>query len=680
MEVMAIQSARESWDESVAPGLVASFMKLAREAPALSCQNLDSAWIEEALRIRAVEEKLLSLFASGKMNGTVHTCVGQELSAVAVAGQLEPEDWVTSNHRCHGHFISRTKNWRGLLDELMGLASGVCKGVGSSQHLYARGFLSQGLQGALVPVAAGIALHIKRKELRGIAASFIGEGTFGEGVLYETLNLASLLELPHLIVCENNLYSQSTPQSTALSGELTARPRAFGLRVFEADTWNAAQLGAVAREAIDFVRGQRRPAFLLVRTYRLNAHSKGDDDREPAEVDFFRSHDPLAVLLLREERWRRVYADIRAEIDEHVERAGSQTLAFKDYVRDQLPRTALGHLREVSNRKVRTVQALNEGYRATLESGALHIGEDLHDPYGGAFKVTKGLWRDFPGSVITTPISEAGLVGVAIGSALMGTESYAEIMFGDFVTNACDQLVNNLSKIHHMYAFQASARARIRTPMGGKRGYGPTHSQSLEKMLVGLDNIATIYITSLTDPRATIGEVSALPCPVVVCENKVDYGRYLWQCPSHLKIRREARPAGSLLVSPRLGRPTVTIVSYGETARELCEHIEEIFVETDLIPEVVVLQMLHPLSTRLIERSLRSTRRLITIEDGSTDFGIGSEVIARLSESGVSPEKVMRIGAEPVPVPSTAELEKQVLPTMQRILPKLKAFGSEERA
>jgi len=90
--------------------------------------------IEEALLIRLVEEKFLDLFSKGKMNGTVHTCVGQEFSAVAVAGQLTDDDWITSSHRCHGHFISKTKNWQGLIDELRGLESGACKGIGSSHH------------------------------------------------------------------------------------------------------------------------------------------------------------------------------------------------------------------------------------------------------------------------------------------------------------------------------------------------------------------------------------------------------------------------------------------------------------------------------------------------------------------------------------------------------------------
>ena len=646
---------------------VDDFKRLASSAPSLLEQGVPDACIEEALRIRVVEQKFLSLFSAGEMNGTVHTCVGQEFSAVAVAGQVATADWVTSNHRCHGHFISRTKNWRGLVDELMGLDSGVCRGIGSSQHLYAQGFLSNGLQGAFVPVASGIALHHKRKGLPGISVSYIGEGTLGEGVLYEAMNLAAVLKLPHLIVCENNLYSQSTPQSLAIAGDIAARPRAFGLAVFEADTWNVAGLLDVAKQALEHVRGSGEPAFLIIRTYRLNAHSKGDDDRHRDEIAFFRDHDPLNRVL-REPRWARVNDAIVAEVDAHVAASDRRVMPLQDYLRDQLPRTVSARQIEVKNRKVRMVQALNQAYRKTLESGAIHIGEDIHDPYGGAFKVTKGLMDAFPESVFTTPISEAGLVGIAAGVALMGTESYAEIMFGDFMTNVFDQLVNNLSKIHHMYAFQASVPARIRTPMGGKRGYGPTHSQSLEKLLLGLDNVTAVYLSSLLDPTATVDEISAFPGPVVLLENKVDYGKFLWECPPELEAFREARPAGSLRITPRLGKPTVTIVSYGDTARELADSLQHFFVETDMVPELVVLLMLHPLDIQLVERSVRKTRRLIVVEDGSISFGIGSEVVAQLAERGVSLQKTLRIGAEPVPIPSVSSLEMQVLPTVARVL------------
>ena len=578
------------------------FKALARNCPDPLRMKLSEEKIEEAIRIRLVENKFLELFSNGQMNGTVHTCVGQEFSAVVVAGQLNEDDWVTSNHRCHGHFISKTKNWIGLIDELMGLESGVCRGLGSSQHLYSKGFMSNGPQAALVPVATGIALYKKINNKEGIAASFIGEGTLGEGVLYEAFNLASLYQVPQLFVCENNLYSQSTPQEQGISGSIEMRPASFGIKVFEANTWDIDSLNNTAKEAINYVR-TGMPACLIIKTYRLNAHSKGDDNRDAEELEYFKNWDPLNRLL-KLEKWENIANKIAAEINEHVTNVDKKILDYDAYVGDQLPRKVTAKSVLIENDKKRMVTALNQGYADSLEKGAFHIGEDILDPYGGAFKVTKGLSTKFPNSVFGASISEAGLVGLALGVSLMGKQSFAEIMFGDFMTHTFDQLISNASKFHHMYAFQISAPLRIRTPMGGKRGYGPTHSQSLEKYMLGIDNVGVISFTSLLDPIIVIREMENVPCPLILLESKVDYGRYLYERIEGFELRREAKPFGAIVVTPNNAAPTLTIVSYGETARHIADNLERLFIETDQIPELICITQLHPLDTNQIEKSI----------------------------------------------------------------------------
>ena len=644
-----------------------NFTELKKLADIEQDSSLIPDWIlKEAILIRLVEQKFLELFSEGRMNGTVHTCVGQELSAVAVAGQLTTADWVTSNHRCHGHFISKTKNWQGLIDELMGLESGVCKGIGSSQHLYADGFMSNGPQAALVPVATGIALHKKINNLPGIAVSYIGEGTLGEGALYEALNLASLYEVPHLTVCENNFYSQSTPQYAGVAGNLLDRPKAFGIKTFDANTWNIADLFSIAKEAIEYVRSGR-PAFLVIRTYRLNPHSKGDDNRDADEINFFKTKD-LVNIALEDEKWKNYSDQVSLDIEGHVNGAKNKTLSFNDYVRDQLPRKVSARLIPVTNEKKRMVQALNTSYKKTLENGAFHIGEDICDPYGGAFKVTKGLSSEFPDRVRNSSISEAGLVGIAIGMALMGTKSFAEIMFGDFMTHTLDQLLSNASKIHHMYAFQASVPVRIRTPMGGKRGYGPTHSQSLEKHFLGIDNICVLAFSSLLDPEMVIDETNSVECPIILLENKVDYGKTLWSDTDDYQLFREGKIFGALKLTPKKSVASITIVSYGETARHIAENLELFFVETDYIPELICITQLHPLDTGLIERSINKTKRILIVEDGSIEFGFGSELLSKLMERKCNLDFALRVGAEAIPVPSIISLELEILPTINRII------------
>jgi len=488
--------------------------------------------------------------------------------------------------------------------------------------------------------------------------------------VYEALNLASLWRLPQLFVCENNLYAQSTPQAANLAGSIGARAAAFGLELFECDTWNLAQLFETAARAIEFVRSRRAPAFLLVRTYRLNAHSKGDDDRAQDEVRYFAERDPLARIL-RQPAWQQRFAAVVAEVDRHVDASTEQRLTADRYALDQLPRDRAGGVETIRNEKVRMVQALNSAYRKQLESGALMLGEDIADPYGGAFKVTRGLSTAFPNAVLTTPISEAAITGFAIGVALRGRPAFVEIMFGDFITHVFDQLISNASKFHHMYGFQATVPVRIRTPMGGKRGYGPTHSQSLEKFVLGIDNLAVVALTSLDDPERALSALAALPGPAFIVESKVDYGNTLWQGHADFESKRIGGPLGTLLLSPRRHAPTATVVAYGETARHLADHLVRLFVEADCVAELVVPLVLHPLELGPIEHSLRASGNLIVVEDGSSDFGFGAELLARLLERGLS-FKARRIGASPVPVPSVAVLEAALLPTIAKVIAAVK--------
>jgi TPP-dependent pyruvate/acetoin dehydrogenase alpha subunit len=225
--------------------------------------------VECALRIRAVETTLYDLFGKGKLHGTIHTCIGQEFSGAVLGKYLQSGDFVTSNHRCHGHFIAATSNWKGLIDEIVGNQDGVCAGIGSSQHLWAKNFISNGQQGGLVPVAAGIALDRKEARGRDVVVSFIGEGTLGEGIVYETLNLDALWGLPHVIICENNFYSQSTPQERSIHGSIEERAAGFSVAVASADTWDLPSFDSLLADAIERARVNRQPTFLALRTYRL---------------------------------------------------------------------------------------------------------------------------------------------------------------------------------------------------------------------------------------------------------------------------------------------------------------------------------------------------------------------------------------------------------------------------
>jgi 2-oxoisovalerate dehydrogenase E1 component len=633
--------------------------------------------LKEALRIRKVEEKFLELFSQGKLNGTVHTCVGQEFSALAFAGQLKKKDFVFSNHRCHGHYIAFTGDVRGLLAELLGKASGTCGGIGSSQHLCHNNFFSNGIQGGIVPVAAGYALGNKLKKNGGIGIVFIGDGTLGEGALYETMNIISKWEIPLLIVCENNFYAQSTPQHINLAGEILARPKAFGIRTGHGDTWSPEKLMHQAQEAIDYVRSETKPCFFLVDTYRLNAHSKGDDDRDPADVARYAEKDFLNGFRNESPAYYQLYKEaVDQEIDSLVEEIlPEDELPVDAYYRhDEAVSGSSWKPLEAINK--RQVELLNTFFREQIvaDERTVFLGEDILSPYGGAFKVTKELSFLRPERVFSTPISESAITGISNGLALNGFKPFAEIMFGDFMTLAFDQIVNHASKFHHMFNKKVTCPVVIRTPMGGRRGYGPTHSQTLDKFLVGIDNVKTVALNTLLDPAVVYRSVQAERHPVIVLENKTDYGKKIAQHSLKNFVAEYNDDAFPVVrIRPVASVPTLTIVAYGGMADMVAGLLDQIFMEADHKAELIVPSLISQLPLDLVAASVSRTGRLLVIEESSGFAGVGGELIAAVVERTGQKIAAKRISAWPVPIPSVKSLENIVLPDKTRILQEIKA-------
>jgi acetoin:2,6-dichlorophenolindophenol oxidoreductase subunit alpha len=265
--------------------------------------------------IRRFEETLLALFEQGVLTGTTHACIGQEANAVGLTEHLRDGDHLFSNHRCHGHFLAWTGDAFRLLAEIMGKPAGLCSGIGGSQHIQAAGFKSNGIQGGIVPAAAGIALAEQLRGSDALSVVFLGDGTLGEGVVYETLNLSALWQLPLLIVLEDNAWAQSTPRSLNLAGDIAPRFEAFGLPVVEVDTTDVLKVDEAAEEAVSDCRTRRGPCAFIVHTYRLCHHSKNDDNRPVEEVQARWALDPLVV------HGTRLGDEERAEIEREVEEA-----------------------------------------------------------------------------------------------------------------------------------------------------------------------------------------------------------------------------------------------------------------------------------------------------------------------------------------------------------------------
>lgn len=614
--------------------------------------------------IRAVERRLLDLFAEGKLSGTVHTCIGQEWTGVAVAAALRPGDRLFSNHRCHGHYLAWTGDVDGLVAEVMGRQTGMCGGRGGSQHICNRGFYSNGIQGGIVPVAAGIALAAQLDRAGAVSVVFIGDGTLGEGAVYETMNVAAKWALPLLIVLENNRYAQSTAQRQTLAGEVGARAAAFGIPTGRSSTENPERLVADVAGCVASVRSGRGPFFLHVDTYRLMAHSKGDDDRDPDEVRRAWARDPLVrFAAARPGAGADLEAGARRRVDAAVARAEAAPAATAA-APPAAPAGPPVWTPTVIAEPDRVVNRIHAALRAALarDPKVILLGEDIEGPYGGAFKVTKDLSLEYPGRVRNMPISEAAVVGLGNGLALSGYRPVCEIMFGDFLTLAFDQFVNHAAKFRFMYNDQVRTPLIVRTPMGGRRGYGPTHSQSLEKHFLGVPDTRVLALHGRYDPARLYADLFASPdLPALVIENKLLYGtRVHDRPPAGFVLEHTAGPFPTTRLRPRAA-PDLTLVCYGGMLAEAEAAAEILFDEHDLAAEVVCPAQLYPLDLAPIRESVARTGALVVAEEGQEFAGFGAEVVAALAAAGI-PFRVARVGPPALPIPATGPLEKEWLP------------------
>jgi 2-oxoisovalerate dehydrogenase E1 component len=627
------------------------------------------------LLIREAEQTLLRLFSEGLLSGTTHTCIGQELCQMSVVRALDdPNDVVLSNHRNHGHFLTYTADFPGLLAEVMGRQAGVCGGIGGSQHLAFRHFHSNGVQGGMTAIGVGHGLAAKLRGSRAVVATIIGDGTLGEGLVYESMNLASAWGLPVLFVVENNRIAQTTPTAMTTGGDIEARGRAFGLATWRLDDAAPDFLDRV-EGVVRQVRESRRPGFLVIDAQRLGPHSKGDDLRDPAEIEAIRERDPLARVgrLLADDERTEIERAARETVEEARAAAEASPPARARMCETSIftrGATAASEAPALSAPAGNVRQSLNASLRAMLRHHpeVLLLGEDLHDPYGGAFKVTAGLSTEFPGRVISTPISEAAIVGAGIGLALDGYRPVVEIMFADFVTLAMDQIYNHAVKFPGMFA-DAHVPLVIRTPSGGRRGYGPTHSQSPEGLVCGVPGLTVVF----PSPRHNPGELLAnavlrWPYPTVFFEHKLLYGETVAAGDYRVAEPDPADPAAELFPVLVSGpdEPDVTLVAYGATA-SMAEAMAGRLREEELDVGVVVPSLLAPLSARTLLGVLGRRERIVVVEECSSGSGFGAELGTLLLESGYR-GRFARVASPPAPIPAARSLEEQTLVDEERIM------------
>lgn len=295
------------------------------------------------------------------------------------------------------------------------------------------------------------------------------------------------------------------------------------------------------------------------------------------------------------------------------------------------------------------------------------LGEDVADPYGGAYSVTKGMTARFPGRIINTPMSEQGFTGMGVGMALAGYKPIIEIMFGDFSTLIMDMILNHASKF--VEGFEKELHLVVRVPMGGYRGYGATHSQSLEKLFVGLPNITVVTPSVLNEPGQLLVKSMGVGVPVIFVENKLDYTRKLFKAErisSLFDIKYHGDDFPIAEVSFQNEDAELTIVSYGGLVNPLLHTLYDLYMEEEVAVRLLDMSSLSPMDFDMLEFLLRDSRKVLIVEEGHIPFGIGDTIVSQMVQRGLN-SQFKTLGASQHIIGTSKESEARVLPQMDDV-------------
>jgi acetoin:2,6-dichlorophenolindophenol oxidoreductase subunit alpha len=258
--------------------------------------------LKQMMEIRAAEERIQGLFLENLIRGTTHLCIGQEACSAGVAAILEPGDTVTCTYRGHGHALAMGMSMNAVIAEMMGKASGACKGKGGSMHMTdaSLGLLgANAIVGAQLPIAVGAALSAQVKKTRNIAITFFGEGATNIGAFHEALNLAAVWKLPVLFICENNRYGEYSPMETTTGvTDIAARSASYGIPGLIVDGQDVETVYHEVKAAADRARNGSGPVLIELKTYRFRGHSRTDQApyRPKGELEEWLKRDPILIL------------------------------------------------------------------------------------------------------------------------------------------------------------------------------------------------------------------------------------------------------------------------------------------------------------------------------------------------------------------------------------------------
>ena len=623
---------------------------------------------------RYFEETVDNLGKEGRIYGTYHLSIGQEGVHAGVSAALSDTDWIVPTHRCHGYNTSRGSDLCAMFSEMLGSRHGLCGGIGGSMHMTdvnTHDFGSSAVVGSGISIAGGIALAEKLDDSDSISVAIFGDGASSRGTLYEMMNLASIWNLPLLFVLENNHYGMSASSDRMIATDsIYKRADGFSIESERIDGNDVLAVYEAVKKAREKIVREKRPYFIEAETYRMCGHSRSDKRlyRTEAEEKDWKAKDPIArfrsFLLdngfspdsIREtetEARKRVSDALEHSLKTADERLSYEELSSLVYAPYETIKREGKTLHKASYR-----EAVREALHDILsyDSGSFIMGEDI-GKYGGCFGVTGDLYREFPGRVLETPVSEEAFTGMAVGAAAMGKLPIVEVMYGDFSTLSSDAIINHAAKLHFMSAGQLKCPMIYRTPIGGGTGHGAQHTQCLETMFLSIPGLFVVAPSDSYSAKALLKSAARMNNPVLFFEHKA-----LYNDVSDTGDEDAFLPIGKAIV--HRGGAKLLVIGYSRPFRRAMQILEDLRDEITFID----LATISPLDEETLSYEFIAINNALIVQDTPLIGSVGESVLRVLSSCSVyKPGNVRILSSERMPLPVPRALEMAVLPSDERI-------------
>ena len=621
---------------------------------------------------RLIEEKMMILLRQGKISKWFSGW-GQEGISVGVGYAMGEDEYILPMHRNLGIFTSRNVPLSRLFAQFQGKALGFTKGRDRSFHFGTQEYKIVGMISHLGPqmgIADGIALANKVRKDKKATIVFTGDGGASEGDFHESINVATVWDLPVIFAIENNQWGLSTPSKEQFRcKQFIDKGIGYGMHAEKVDGNNILEVITTVRRLAEDIRENSRPVLLECVTFRMRGHEEASGTKYYPEglQDQWQQFDPVTNFemylfelgLLTEAKVEEIKEELRKEIQDGLDIAYAEPNIIpntEEEVADLFAENPNAIVEGTgSTREMRLIDAVQDGLRLSMRKhkDLIIMGQDIAD-YGGVFKVTEGFMDEFgKDRVRNTPICESAIVGSGLGLSIAGMKAVVEMQFADFVTCGFNQIINNLAKIH--WRWGQNADVVVRMPTGAGSAAGPFHSQSNEAWFFHTPGLKVVYPSSPSEAKGLLMASIDDPNPVLFFEHKNLYRSIkeeVFETEFSIEIGKAAVKAeGSKL----------SIITYGFGVHWALDLLDEY---EDGTIEIIDLRTLLPLDTEAIYSSIRKTGRALILHEDCLTGGIGGEIAALINENcfEVLDAPVRRLASLDTPVPFAPELEANFLP------------------